>query len=1113
MRSALRILLVSLLVACSLTANSANKATFYTTWDDYYLYMAFDVQDPDVESTNTAFMSKPWEDSSVDVFLETDNQRAPDRSPSTYEMAVSAGNGSCWLVGENGRATPKPIYTFKYASRVEGTINQPNDRDLGYTVELAIPWKEVGGVPKTDQVMGFNVVCRYKGDTTGFMSYSTDVKAEQDVQVPAKWGKIKFRAVPTILAMEDGALVCRKVMNRPPTIDGNLGPGEWVRETGCVISAPEAQGSTGQASQPVKSRQFPIEKLSLTPYYIPGNGKSPDPFTDHPIGGTGPWFSGTSVKWQKEQLAGIDQAGIDVALVCNNGRYLDGALAGALQELKSENKSYPMIGLWLDGNLPADATTDAIRSSVYTSIKNFFLQVPDEFRAGIQLPVEKGGGLACIVAVHSDVAQRDPGLVDYCNGRLLDDFHGRKLIWIDTSLSGAASCMDGRAVSVKDGACRLSDKGWIRVVSVSPGYDDSAVRKSDAAIISRMGGDTFKRNWDALLSQSPDWVIVDSWNDYAHGTEISPTLEYGDSFILASRVNMLRYNGMRLYDAKFLHHNTPAVILPGTVCQTTLTIKNAGTKPWYTEDGVCLAGRWYKDGTLYADSGARIPIQQDTMAGQVCTKTIGIRSVDSDQKPLPEGDYEIRWEMMRGRDDWFSGDGALPLVVPVKIGTPKPGFTVVESLDDISTDATVQRALDIKIRNDGPEAIKAADLSMWCEWANAGGSELPIDCKTLCSFTSDLEPGRVEDARVGLTAADLSTWASPLNMGWCFADPSLGISTDWRSNVIPSSEGLVAWKPITLGAKFITHDTPREVEAGKLYGSDIIVENDSPNAWKKDQVTLGYRWFNMDGSSAVSEERKTALPNDVKPGERVLIKAPFDVPALDGKHYITWDLMSSDTSVCGSGDSLSASVNVVRGKMVTCDLAKNFDACVASNDLNRQLADADGDGRSFPWEFLPPFYSEGVILPDSWLSGMCVSDQTTSGSDVRVPFRFALKVEGEKDAVTCKGQTLAVKPGRYCAVHLAVLSSMDTTGEFTLEYGDKKETAKIAFSPWNQAPIHGESVAFEAFHRHSRTGDQPGQPCFINSYTIQADSGAELKEIILPDSFAVKILAITCEKP
>ena len=653
MRS-LRVLFFAGLLAltASLASFAADRVTCYTTWDESFLYVAFEVQDRDISGTNTEYMSKPWEDDCVQVFLETDAKRAQTRTPNTFEMAVSAAGGSSWLIGDNGQAVPKPIYSFKYAKKIQGTLNNPNDRDLGYIVEMALPWREMGITPASGQVMGFNVICRTKGDSTSFASFSPDVKTAAGMEVPANWGRIKLSDTASIVAMEDGAVICRKVINRSPVTDGNLSQNEWLRDMSFQMQMPEALAtsvSTGpkESVNTVKPATIPAQqrllvgKLALTTFYKPSTPK----MTDHPMPGTDPAMFASRVQWYKDQLSRIRNTGIDVVLPdAGIGADLD-CMAQALKDLKAEGKSYPLVGMLFTPKVLIDVPAENLNAHMYRDISNFFARVPDEFRAVVQTPAEKGAHPAYIVVAQDALIALDSDTIDFCNKRFSDEFGGRKLVWIASSNTSKADKIAGYWNTDSTHGLRFDDNGWIKVASISPGYDDTSIAHSPT-IRARMDGETYKRSGADLVTKPADWVIVDSWNDFARGTEVCASAEYGTRFEVLTKMNMLRFNGARTNDARYIRHDTPSVMLPGAIYQVNLTIANTGGRSWYPDEGVYIAGRWFKDGILFADTGARLPLQETVMPGQSIAKMVGIRTMDSDGKPLPEGDYELRWEMV-----------------------------------------------------------------------------------------------------------------------------------------------------------------------------------------------------------------------------------------------------------------------------------------------------------------------------------------------------------------------------------------------------------------------------------------------------------------------------------
>ena len=70
----------------------------------------------------------------------------------------------------------------------------------------------------------------------------------------------------------------------------------------------------------------------------------------------------------------------------------------------------------------------------------------------------------------------------------------------------------------------LTDK--ITVGTVTPGYDDSAVR-SPAQVVPRMEGRTYLLYWGRVRRFQVDWVLITSWNEWHEGTEVEPSVEHG----------------------------------------------------------------------------------------------------------------------------------------------------------------------------------------------------------------------------------------------------------------------------------------------------------------------------------------------------------------------------------------------------------------------------------------------------------------------------------------------------------------------------------------------------------------------------------------------------------
>jgi hypothetical protein len=119
-------------------------------WDDEALYVAAELEEPQVWATLTAHDSVIFHDPDFEVFLD------PDGDNHLYgELELNALNTTWDLLltrpyKDGGKAVNGwEIIGLKTAVHVNGTLNDPRDTDTGWTVEIRWPWaglKELTGV-------------------------------------------------------------------------------------------------------------------------------------------------------------------------------------------------------------------------------------------------------------------------------------------------------------------------------------------------------------------------------------------------------------------------------------------------------------------------------------------------------------------------------------------------------------------------------------------------------------------------------------------------------------------------------------------------------------------------------------------------------------------------------------------------------------------------------------------------------------------------------------------------------------------------------------------------------------------------------------------------------
>ena len=105
------------------------------------------------------------------------------------------------------------------------------------------------------------------------------------------------------------------------------------------------------------------------------------------------------------------------------------------------------------------------------------------------------------------------------------------------------------------------------IETIGPGYDDRPYN-ANAGIgpglrIDRQFGQRYRRLWEQTLQDAPDWVLIDSFNEWHNGTEIEPSRETGDGYLQMTRT----------FAQRFKSANRTSPTRPGTGAQR-LTVRS-----------------------------------------------------------------------------------------------------------------------------------------------------------------------------------------------------------------------------------------------------------------------------------------------------------------------------------------------------------------------------------------------------------------------------------------------------------------------------------------------------------------------------------------------------------
>ena len=786
-------------------------------------------------------------------------------------------------------------------------------------------------------------------------------------------------------------------------------------------------------------------------------------FTHHPWESVGPWTSFDRVQWHKNQFQMMAGGGIDVALAVYRGDQVNrrayaikglDVMTQALKEFRAEGlvplmkrREFPQIGMALDlGGLadqhggPVDLKNADVQRSLYGMVRDFYLHVPEEFRATVQLPAARLTGApgkpiaaastsqaaAYVVRLLGDAAVRDAddAFLRYAGDRFAREF-GARLIWVGTpALAAKVKTLDAVApFPAASQPAALNDAGWIRTGSLGPGYDDATAAQP---IRPRENGQQTVTDFRRILDAKPDWVFIDSWNGYQHGTDVAPSLEHGLLYRDLIRGAVLQYKQSADYAAGFLKASAPRVMQPGLIYQMDLIVQNSGTSDWDDFNLASLSYRWLKDGKYVGDPG--VPISSPgQVRGDTQAYLIGVAAPINEGKSLPAGEYELEFHMVRriGNENVpFPHDETPPLRIPITVG-PAPAsrpYWVSSTMPTLTRRGETYTA-QVRLRNDGTDSWKKDAVSVGYRWRKVStylrgaveDADVVVAEGKRVQLGADVATGRSITVDVPVSTVDgsgqpLVTW-SPQD-DWCYV-------LEWEmydSRGAMSGSGAAALRePIEVLDRdpapfFLGCSLPSELVAGRTEKITVGLRNNGPETWKKDRDKVIVHWYYMDGTEAAWNDDSLPLPEDVPPFSRVQVQVPADaaeklfgapeadkkdrkdkrkrekfktetvlrdtvlrdvpvrVPYYFGPMYCVLDfqhdgLMASTSAASKGNDLLVLPVNVYSPTFTPLPISVYYNVDGMSQDVDRRDGNLDGRGNSLPAEFLPPYVPRPAVGP------------------------------------------------------------------------------------------------------------------------------------------------------
>lgn len=196
-----------------------HKTRVKMLWDDNWFYIAAEMEEPHVWATITEHDAVIFRENDFEVFIDPDGD-----THNYYEIEVNA-LGTIWDLmltkpyRNGGNAIDAwDIKGLKVGVDVNGTINDPEDTDTGWSVELAIPWDvleeaSADGLPANGtqwrvnfsrvqwqtEIVNSEYVKRKNPETGNELhedNWTWSPQGIVNMHYPEKWGYVQFSGQP-----------------------------------------------------------------------------------------------------------------------------------------------------------------------------------------------------------------------------------------------------------------------------------------------------------------------------------------------------------------------------------------------------------------------------------------------------------------------------------------------------------------------------------------------------------------------------------------------------------------------------------------------------------------------------------------------------------------------------------------------------------------------------------------------------------------------------------------------------------------------------------------------------------------------------------------------------
>ncbi len=174
--------------------NGDNTIVCYSGWDKDNLYIGMFVYDQYLysEGLKTKEVWGAWENDAVEILLDISHDHNSILEKDDKKIIISTVGIHYFGYKDFAAHNSVKLNDLQQLKvKMSGTLNNNSDIDSGYVIEMAVPWEDLGIIPKENTSIGFDIINNDQESETGYTTIMTWAGNEINTSNnPSEWGNL-----------------------------------------------------------------------------------------------------------------------------------------------------------------------------------------------------------------------------------------------------------------------------------------------------------------------------------------------------------------------------------------------------------------------------------------------------------------------------------------------------------------------------------------------------------------------------------------------------------------------------------------------------------------------------------------------------------------------------------------------------------------------------------------------------------------------------------------------------------------------------------------------------------------------------------------------------------